>query len=131
MPAKEAFHLWVTGHFCLCAGGTPDQRPWSLSRDGFMLVGIRAGSPLPSNKSLVGVGFITRAAVPGGHAFWEYDVPFCFGFPDDLGLTGSSLLGLWSAQAGERGSTDFALVLVASWKGPEPHVAEPIPVRLI
>jgi len=30
-----------------------------------------------------------------------------------------------------RGSTDFALVLVASWKAPEPHVAEPIPVWLV
>ena len=30
-----------------------------------------------------------------------------------------------------RGSTDFALVLVASWKAPEPLVAEPRPVRLV
>jgi len=57
-----------------------------------MLVGFRAGSPFPSDKSLVDVGFITKAAVSGRHAFWEYDRPFCFGFPDDLGLRGSSLL---------------------------------------
>jgi len=91
--AKGPFHLQVTGHFCLCEGGSPNKRPWSLSHDGFMSGWFRAGSSFPSRKSLVGVGFIAKAAAPGGHTFWEYDAPFCFGFPDDLGQSGSSLLG--------------------------------------
>jgi len=72
-----------------------------------MLVGVRAGSPFPSDKSLVDVGFITRAAVPGGHAFWEYDVPFCFGFPDDLELRGPSLLGALVGAGGGAGLNGF------------------------
>jgi len=53
---------------------------------------FRAGSSFPSRKSLVGMGFITKAAVSGGLALWVYDAPLLFGFPDDLGLRGSSLL---------------------------------------
>jgi len=53
---------------------------------------IRAGRSFPSEKSLVGDGFITKAAVPGRHAFWEYGAPLGFGFTDDLGLRGFSLL---------------------------------------
>jgi len=82
-----------TGRFWVGAGGSPNQRPWGLSHDGFMSGWIWAGSSFPSRKSLVGVGFITKAAVPGGRALWVYDAPLFFGFPDDLGLRGSSLLG--------------------------------------
>ena len=41
---------------------------------------------------MVGVGFITKGAVPGELVLWVYDVSLLFGFPDDLGLSGSSLL---------------------------------------
>jgi len=92
---------------------------------------FRAGSSFPSRKSLVGVGFITKAAVPGRLALGVYNAPFFSVFRTIWGCAGPLCWGLWSEQVGEWGLTDFALVLVASWKTPEPHVAEPILVWLI
>jgi len=97
----------VTGRFWDGAGGSPNQRPWGLSHDGFMSGRFRAGSSFPSRKSLVGVGFITKAAVPGGLALWVYDVSLFFGFPDDLGLCGSSLLRAWVGAGGGLGLNLF------------------------
>jgi len=93
----------VTGRFWDGAGGSPNQRPWGLSHDGFMSGWFQAWSSFPSRKSLVGGGFITKAAVSGGLALWVYGAPFCFGFPDDLGLRGSSLLGTLVGAGGGAG----------------------------
>ena len=96
-----------------------------------MSLGIRAGSSFPSDKSLVGDGFITGAAVPGGLAFWGHGALLFYGFPDDLGSRGSSLLRAGRSRRGNGAHLIFVPVLVASWKVPEPHVAEPILVRLM
>ena len=129
--SKWPFHLRVTGHFCLCEGGSPNQRPWSLSRDGFMLVEFRQGarfhriSPWLVSDSSPRQRYLE--CTPSGNRMHH----FVLVFRTIWGRAGPLCWGRWSEQAGERGSTDFALVLVVSWKAPEPHVAEPIPVRLI
>ena len=116
----------VTGRFGGVKGGSPNQRPWSLSHDGFMSLGFGPWLPISIDKSLVGYHVITRATGAGGLALWRtYAARFSL-FPVNLQLCWTSSLGSRGASGG--GSFwDFSPVAVASQKVPEPRVGEPVP----
>ena len=55
-----------------------------------------------------------------------------FRFSGSFGVAGVLFVGdSGQSRRGSGAQLIFALVLVASWKAPEPHVAEPMPVWLI
>jgi len=90
----------VTGRFWGVKGGSPNQRPWSLSHDGLMSLGFGPWLPISIDESLVGYHVITRATGAGGLALWRtYAARFSL-FPVNLRSCWTSSLGSRGASGG-------------------------------